>query len=69
VILVLAIILLTQWPLPIVLPEAQGPEKITDLSTLLWNARPADLLAQVALLLGGAFAVVMLVKHSGREHE
>ncbi len=69
VLLVLAIIVLTQWPLPIGLPDSQGPEPVTDLSTLLWNARPADLLAQVALLLGGAFAVVMLVKNVGREHE
>jgi NADH-quinone oxidoreductase subunit J len=69
VLLGLVIIVLTQWPLPITLPQPQGPEQVSDVSTLLWNTRPADLLAQVALLLAGAFAVVMLVKNMGREHE
>ena len=50
--------------LDFVLPAAAGPD---DARTVMWNLRHIDLLGQVVVLLGGAFAVVVLLKEARHE--
>jgi NADH-quinone oxidoreductase subunit J len=43
------------------------PAPKTDVRTVLWYDRQLDLLAQVGILLGAAFGVVVLIKEAKRE--
>ena len=59
-------ILLTQVP-PLLTFAPPGPPQTIDVRQVLWNQRHMDLLGQVAILLGAAFAVVTLVKEASHE--
>jgi len=59
----LALVHLKMPPLPAPTPP---PANQTDVRTVMWNLRHVDLLGQVAILLGGAFAVVVLMKEVRR---
>jgi len=65
VIVVLAAVALLQVHLP--LGFALPPASQDQVRNVLWNQRHEDLLGQVVVLLGGAFAVVVLLK--GSRHE
>jgi len=52
------VLLLTRLPTPVA-PAPLAPENA---KKVLWNARSADLLGQITILLAGAFAVVVLLK-------
>ncbi len=66
VLVVLAGVILTQVhiPLDFTIP---APAKETDVRIVLWNLRHVDLLGQIVILLGGAFAVVVLLKDAKNE--
>jgi NADH-quinone oxidoreductase subunit J len=61
--LVLVAVAMTQriWP---VMPEL--PLKADDVREVLWTERQLDLFGQIAVLLAGAFGVVVLFKQSAR---
>ncbi len=44
-----------------------GATTVTDVREVLWNLRHIDLVGQVVILLGGAFAVVVLLKETKHE--
>ena len=64
-IVVLVGVLLAIWQPSLAFPMAGG--NAGDVRDILWNQRHADLLGQVAILLAGAFAVVVLVKELRNE--
>jgi NADH-quinone oxidoreductase subunit J len=59
-------VVLSQLPLPIGLALPVVTET-GDVRAVLWNLRHIDLLGQIVVLLGGAFAVVVLLKELKNE--
>ena len=66
VLVAVAAIALSQAHLPLDFITA-APAAETDVRNVLWHLRTIDLVGQIAVLLGGAFGVVVLLKESKRE--
>lgn len=48
-------------------PPQAGPVPATDIKTLLWNARPMDLLGMALMILVGVFGIVVLFKEKSKD--
>ena len=66
VIVILVGLAMTQVHIPLNFAPAPGATDV-DVRVVLWNLRHIDLLGQVVVLLGGVFAVVVLVKEFRHE--
>jgi NADH-quinone oxidoreductase subunit J len=65
ILLILAGLVISRLPIPVhmTLPPAAHDT----VRQVLWNLRPADILGQIVILLGGAFGVVVLLKEFKHE--
>ncbi len=67
VLLIIAVVALTQVAVPRDVPEHKVATGDTDVRHVLWDHRQIDLVGQIVVLLAGALGVVVLVKERKNE--
>lgn len=68
VVLIIAAVLLSQVHLVLNFPTPPASAEKPDVQTVLWWLRQVDLVGQIVILMGGAYAVRVLFKEFKREH-